>query len=183
MGHSLEPLVCLCNHSYSPLPLAPCLLYHKICCTQARLYRVVHIVIPEHAAPPRKVEVPEGAKITANNLALFCIADFKKGVRVLYPHNRTAQNLASPDETELLKPPGCDIGKPLVRRIPDAVSLEAEIFSNENSFSFRSHLLAPVRRLMNSAERYPLFRNINPGLAGCTLSIDHNSDNNEVPEH
>src|SRR5208337_4546655 len=174
-------LPCLCNHSYSPLPIAHGLLYYPVSGTQTRLYGVVHIVISEQAAPPCKVKVPEGAQITVNNLTLFCIADFKKRVCVLYPHNSTAQNLVSLDKPYLLKPPNCNIAKLLVRGFPDVVSLETEVFSHEDSLSLRSHLLAPVRRLVNSAERYLLFRNINPGLVGGPFSIDHNRDNNKVP--
>src|SRR5208283_1343550 len=72
--------------------------------------------------------------------------------------------------------------KLLVGGIPYAVSLKTEMFSHKKRLSFRGHLPAPVRRLMNSAEWYLLFRNINPGLVGSMFSVDHNSNNNKVPE-
>src|SRR5208283_4303493 len=167
----------LCYHTHRPR------FHDQVRSTQPRLYSVIHIIISEQAAPARKVKVPEGTQIPVNNLALFCIADFKKRVCVFYPYNDTIQNLVSPDNPDLLKALICNIGKLIVRGIPDIVSLKTEVFSYKNSLSFRSHFPAPIRRLVNSAERYLLFRNINPGLVGSPSFVDQNSCNNKVPEH
>src|SRR5574340_337102 len=125
---------------------------------------MIHVIVLEHSTPACYMEVPEPSQVIIYLIAKSAIANLKQRISLWGPDHCAVNNLTPLYKTKGLKVINSNIRQHFIRRVPGFIAPEAEKFHHDYCFAFRRHFLAPVRRLMYSAERDSLLRDVDPCL-------------------